>query len=114
MAEEIHNKLFVFEDLIKLPNQSIQLVLKEVDNDVLTIALMGANEPVKEKIFSNISKRLAETIKDNMKFMGPVRVRDVEGAQQKIVNVARRLEDTGAIELTRGGSDDELIVRNDV
>ncbi len=112
LAEEIHNKLFVFEDLIKLPNQSIQLVLKEVDNDVLTIALLAANDSVKEKIFANVSKRLAETIKDNMKFMGPVRVRDVESAQQKIVNVARRLEDTGAIELSRGGGDDELITGN--
>lgn len=113
LAEEIHNKLFVFEDLVKLPAQSVQLVLKEVDNDVLTIALMGANDAVKEKIYANISKRLAETIKDNMKFMGPVRVRDVESAQQKIVNVARRLEDTGAIELSRGGSDDEFISGGD-
>ncbi|MDO5112368.1 MAG: flagellar motor switch protein FliG [Clostridia bacterium] len=109
LAEEIHNKLFVFEDLSKLPNQSVQAVLKEVDNDVLTIALMGANETLKQKIFSNISKRLVETIEDNMKFMGPVRVRDVEAAQQKIVNVARRLEDSGAIELTRGGADDDYI-----
>lgn len=109
LAEEIHNKLFVFEDLAKLPNQSVQAVLKEVDNDVLTIALMGANETLKQKIFGNISKRLAETIEDNMKFMGPVRVRDVEAAQQKIVNVARRLEDSGVIELTRGGADDDYI-----
>lgn len=109
LAEEIHNKLFVFEDLAKLPNQSVQAVLKEVDNDVLTIALMGANETLKQKIFGNISKRLAETIEDNMKFMGPVRVRDVEAAQQKIVNVARRLEESGVIELTRGGADDDYI-----
>ena len=109
LAEEIHNKLFVFEDLAKLPNQSVQAVLKEVDNDVLTIALMGANETLKQKIFGNISKRLAETVEDNMKFMGPVRVRDVEAAQQKIVNVARRLEDSGVIELTRGGADDDYI-----
>lgn len=109
LAEEIHNKLFVFEDLAKLPNQSIQMVLKEVDNDVLTIALVGANDAIKQKIFDNISKRLVETVKDNMKFMGPVRVRDVESAQQKIVNVARRLEDTGAIELSRGGADDDFV-----
>jgi flagellar motor switch protein FliG len=87
LAEEIHNKLFVFEDLIKLTDLSLQKVLKEVDNDVLTIALKNASEQINAKIFKNISKRLQETIDENMKFMGPVRVRDVEAAQQKIVNV---------------------------
>lgn len=109
LAEEIHNKLFVFEDLIKLTDLSLQKVLKEVDNDVLTIALKNASEQINAKIFKNISKRLQETIDENMKFMGPVRVRDVEAAQQKIVNVVRRLEDAGVIDVARGGREDEII-----
>ena len=110
LAEEIHNKLFVFEDLIKLTDLSLQKVLKEVDNDVLTIALKNASEQINAKIFKNISKRLQETIDENMKFMGPVRVRDVEAAQQKIVNVVRRLEDAGVIDVARGGREDEVII----
>ncbi len=110
LAEEIHNRLFVFEDLIKLTDLSLQKVLKEVDNDVLTIALKNASEQINAKIFKNISKRLQETIDENMKFMGPVRVRDVEAAQQKIVNVVRRLEDAGVIDVARGGREDEIIV----
>lgn len=109
LAEEIHNRLFVFEDLIKLTDLSLQKVLKEVDNDVLTIALKNASEQINSKIFKNISKRLQETIDENMKFMGPVRVRDVEAAQQKIVNVVRRLEDAGVIDVARGGREDEII-----
>ncbi len=109
LAEEIHNRLFVFEDLIKLTDLSLQKVLKEVDNDVLTIALKNASEQINAKIFKNISKRLQETIDENMKFMGPVRVRDVEAAQQKIVNVVRRLEDAGVIDVARGGREDEII-----
>ncbi|MEA4969783.1 MAG: flagellar motor switch protein FliG [Candidatus Pelethousia sp.] len=109
LAEEIHNRLFVFEDLIKLTDLSLQKVLKEVDNDVLTIALKNASEQINTKIFKNISKRLQETIDENMKFMGPVRVRDVEAAQQKIVNVVRRLEDAGVIDVARGGREDEII-----
>lgn len=109
LAEEIHNKLFVFEDLIKLTDIALQKVLKEVDSDVLTIALKSATEQIAQKIFKNISKRLKETIEENMKFMGPVRVRDVEAAQQKIVNIVRRLEDSGVIDIARGGKEDELV-----
>lgn len=109
LAEEIHSKLFVFEDLLKLTNVALQKVLKEVDHDVLTIALKGATEEISAKIFANISKRLQETIEENMKFMGPVRVKDVESAQQKIVNVVRRLEDANVIDVARGGRDDEII-----
>ena len=109
LAEEIHNKLFVFEDLIKLTDIALQKVLKGVDSDVLTIALKSATEQITQKIFKNISKRLKETIEENMKFMGPVRVRDVEAAQQKIVNIVRRLEDSGVIDIARGGKEDELV-----
>ncbi len=110
LAEEIHNKLFVFEDVMKLPDQSMQKVLKEVDNDTLTIALKGASEDIVAKVYANISKRLQETIKENMEYLGPLRVKDVENAKQNIVNVVRRLEDNGIIEVARGGRDDELIV----
>lgn len=109
LAEEIHSKLFVFDDLIKLTDPALQKVLKEVDNDVLTIALKLATDEIKQKVFANISKRVQEAIQENMKFMGPVRVRDVESAQQKIVNVVRRLEETNQIDVSRGGRDDELI-----
>jgi flagellar motor switch protein FliG len=109
LAEEIHSKLFVFEDILKLTDQAMQKVLKEVDNDVLTIALKGANEQIMQKVFANVSKRVQETIDENMKFMGPVRVRDVESAQQKIVNVVRRLDDAGLIDVSRGGREDEII-----
>ncbi len=109
LAEEIHTKLFVFEDLIKLTDVALQKVLKEVDNDVLTIALKSATEQITQKIFKNVSKHMREIIEENMKFMGPVRVKDVESAQQKIVNVVRRLEDAGVIDVARGGREDEII-----
>ncbi|MGI6152229.1 MAG: flagellar motor switch protein FliG [Christensenellaceae bacterium] len=112
LAEEIRRKMFVFEDIVKLTDQAIQRMLKEVDNDVLTLALKGAadNEEISGKIYSNISSRLKEMIEENMEYMGPVRVRDVEEAQQKIVNVIRKLEDEGEIEIARGGEEDALII----
>lgn len=109
LAEEIHRKMFVFEDITKLTNPAIQRVLKEVDNDMLAIALKGTNETISNKIFENVSSRLKEMLKENMEYMGPVRVRDVEEAQQKIVNIIRRLEESGEITVARGGGDDEII-----
>ncbi|MPN52811.1 Flagellar motor switch protein FliG [bioreactor metagenome] len=100
----------MFEDIVKLSNIALQRTLKEVDNDVLTMALKGTNEEISNKINANISKRLQELIKENMEYMGPVRVRDVEQAQQKIVNVIRKLEDEGEIEISRGGTDEEFVV----
>ncbi len=110
LADEIHKRMFVFEDITKLTAVAIQRTLKEVDNDVLTMALKGASEEIQNMIFANISKRLQEMIKENMDYMGPVRVRDVEQAQQKIVNVIRKLEDEGEIEIARGGAEDALLV----
>ena len=110
LADEIHRRMFIFEDITKLSNIALQRVLKEVDNDVLTMALKGANAEITQKIYNNISKRLQELIRENMEYMGPVRVRDVEQAQQKIVNVIRKLEDEGEIEVSRGGADDEFVV----
>ena len=109
LADEIRKKMFVFEDVLLLDDRSIQRVLRDVDNSELGLALKGANEEVQNVIFNNLSKRLAEMIKEDMEFMGPVRMKDVEEAQQKIVNIIRKLEDAGEIVISRGGGD-EIIV----
>ncbi|MBO5426413.1 MAG: flagellar motor switch protein FliG [Lachnospiraceae bacterium] len=109
LADEIRRKMFVFEDILVLDNRSIQTVLREVDNNELAIALKNANEDVQRVIFDNISSRLATMIKEDMEFMGPVRLKDVEDAQQKIVNIIRKLEDSGEIVISRGGGD-EIVV----
>jgi flagellar motor switch protein FliG len=109
LAEEIRRRMFVFEDILTLDNRSLQRTLREVDNQDLTLALKGAREEVKKRIFENMSKRQAEMISEDMQYMGPVRLRDVEEAQQKIVNIIRKLEDSGEIIISRGGGD-EIIV----
>jgi len=109
LAEEVRNRMFVFEDITKLGNQAIQRVLKEIDNRDLAIALKGATKEVAKVIYDNISKRLQEMIKEDIEFMGPVRVRDVEEAQQKIVNTIRKLDYAGEIIISRK-QEDELIV----
>ncbi|HHW30447.1 MAG TPA: flagellar motor switch protein FliG [Clostridiaceae bacterium] len=109
LAEEIKKRMFVFEDIITLDNRSIQRFLREVDNNQLAIALKGATEEVQKVVYANMSKRLVEMIKEDIEYMGPVRLKDVEEAQQKIVNIIRRLEDEGEIIISRGGGD-EIIV----
>ena len=109
LADEIRKKMFVFEDILSLDDRSIQRVLREVDNNDLATALKSANEEVQTVIFNNLSKRLVAMIKDDMDFMGPVRLKDVEEAQQKIVNIIRKLEDSGEIVISRGGGD-EIVV----
>ena len=109
LADEIRKKMFVFEDILLLDDRAIQRVLREVDNSDLGIALKGANEEVQNAIFDNLSKRLAAMIREDMEFMGPVRMKDVEEAQQKIVNIIRALEDSNEIVISRGGGD-EIIV----
>jgi flagellar motor switch protein FliG len=109
LAEEIRRRMFVFEDILTLDNRSVQRTLREVDNQDLTMALKGASEEVKKRIFENMSKRQAEMVNEDMEYMGPVRLRDVEEAQQKIVNIIRKLEDAGEIIISRGGGD-EIIV----
>lgn len=109
LAEEIKNRMFVFEDILTMDNRSIQRFLREVDNSDLTIALKGSTEEVQNLIFSNISKRLSDMLREDIEFMGPVRLKDVEEAQQKIVNIIRKLEDAGEIVISRGGGD-EIIV----
>ena len=109
LAEQIRKRMFVFDDIITLDNRSIQRVTREVENGDWALALKSSNEEVQRTIFSNMSKRLAEMIKEDMEYMGPVRLRDVEEAQQKIVNVIRKLEDAGEIVISRGGGD-EIVV----
>ncbi len=109
LAEEIKQRMFVFEDIVLLDNRSIQRVLREIDNKDLALALKGSSEEVKKIIFNNVSKRLREMIQEDMEYMGPVRLKDVEEAQQKIVNIIRKLEETGEIIISRGGGD-EIVV----
>ena len=109
LADEIRRKMFVFEDVLLLDDKSIQRVLREVDNNELAVALKGSNEEVQTVIYNNLSKRLATMIKEDIDFMGPVRLKDVEEAQQKIVNIIRKLEDSAEIIISRGGGD-EIIV----
>ena len=109
LADEIRKKMFVFEDILLLDDRAIQRVLRDVDNNDLEVALKGANEEVKGVILKNLSKRLASMIEEDIEFMGPVRMKDVEEAQQKIVAVIRKLEDSAEIVISRGGGD-EIIV----
>ena len=109
LADEIRKKMFVFEDILLLDDRAIQRVLRDVDNNDLAVALKGANEEVQNVIFKNLSKRLAAMIREDMEFMGPVRMKDVEEAQQKIVGIIRKLEDSAEIVISRGGGD-EIIV----
>ncbi len=108
LVDEIRRKMFVFEDIAKLDKRAIQRILKEVENADLTVALKNATPEVSNLIFENMSKRLQDMLKEDMEYMGPVRVRDVEEAQQKIVNVIRKLQDAGEIIVSRG-SEDEII-----
>ena len=109
LADEIRKKMFVFEDILMLDDRSIQRVLRDVENNELAVALKNANEDVRNAIFSNLSTLLADMIREDMEYMGPVRVKDVEEAQQKIVNIIRKLEDSAEIVISRGGGD-EIIV----
>lgn len=109
LAEEIRKLMFIFEDVISLDDPSIQRIIREVDTKEMALALKGASEEVKERIFKNVSKRAAEMIKEELEFMGPVRLREVEEAQQNIVAVIRKLDEVGEIIISRGG-DDTVVV----
>jgi len=105
LAEEIYGHLFVFEDLVKLPDSFIQMMLKEVDSNDLTLAMRGADQEANARIYKNMSKRAAEMIKEEIEFIGPVRLKEVEKAQRKIAAIIRRLDDSGEIAKFRGGGD---------
>ncbi len=109
MADEIRKLMFVFEDIAKIDDKGIQLLLKEVPNDKLLLSLKTANEDIKSKIFNNISKRASEILSEDLASLGPVKVSDVESAQMEIVNIARRLENEGKIAIARGGSEDAFV-----
>ncbi|ONI46158.1 flagellar motor switch protein FliG [Epulopiscium sp. SCG-B10WGA-EpuloA2] len=109
LAEEIKKKMFVFEDIVTLGDRDIQRLMREVDNHEIAIALKGANDQVKEIIFKNVSTRLAAMIQEDIEFMGPKRVKEIEEAQQTIVGIIRKLEEQGEIVIARG-SGDEMIV----
>jgi flagellar motor switch protein FliG len=110
LVEEIRRLMFVFEDIRLVDDKGIQTILKEVDNDELALALKTASTELQQKIFSNMSERAASLIKEDMQYMGPVRVSDVEAAQQRIVDIVRRLEDAGEIIIAGRGGESELIV----
>ncbi len=111
LSDEIRKRMFVFEDVLSLDNRTIQIILRqEIDNKELAIALKGSSKELQNLILSNISKRLAAMIQEEMDFMGPIRRSDVEEAQQKIVKIIRRLQDAGEIVIASGGGGDELIV----
>jgi flagellar motor switch protein FliG len=109
LAEVVKANLFVFEDIVTLDKGSTQRVLREVSNEDLVLALKGASEEVSSVVFSNVSKRAAETIREDIEFMGPVRLSTVEEAQHRIVGIIRRLEEAGEIVIGRGDSDSIIV-----
>ena len=109
LVEQIRRLMFVFEDILKVNDKGIQAVLKEVDNEELCLALKTASDDLKEKIFTNMSARASELIKEDMEYMGPVRLTDVEAAQQRIVDIVRRLEEAGEIIISGRGEKDIIV-----
>ncbi|WP_040948669.1 flagellar motor switch protein FliG [Gorillibacterium massiliense] len=109
LAEEIKKRMFVFEDIVNIDNRSIQRIIRDIENADLQLALKVASEEVREVIFRNMSKRMSETFKEEMEYMGPVRLRDVEEAQTRIVATIRRLEEAGEVIIARGGGDDVIV-----
>ena len=110
LVEQIRRLMFVFEDILLINDKGVQAVLKEIENDELALALRTANPELKEKLFKNMSERAAQLIREDMEYMGPVRLSDVESAQQRIVDVVRRLEDAGEIIISGRGGEKDLIV----
>jgi len=109
LAEDIKKRMFVFEDIVMLDDRAIQKVMREVDTSELAKALKSVDTEVQDKIFRNMSKRAATLLKEDMEYMGPIRMKDVEEAQQKIVSIIRKLEEQGEIVVARAG-EDELVV----
>ena len=109
LAEEIKKRMFIFDDIVVLDNRAIQRVIREVEADDLKLSLRVASDEVKDVIFKNMSQRMAETFKEEMEYMGPVRLKDVEEAQTRIVGTIRRLDEIGEIVIARGGGDDIIV-----
>lgn len=108
LADAIKERMFVFEDILALDNRSIQVILREVEQEDLRLALKGVSESLRDTIYRNISARAAETLREDLELTGPVRVRDVENAQKKVMAIVRRLEDAGELVIRRT-KEDELI-----
>jgi flagellar motor switch protein FliG len=109
LAAEIKNLMFVFEDIINLDDRSIQKVLREVENKELAMALKASSEELKSKILSNMSRRAAEMVEEELQYMGPIRLREVEDVQQRVIDVIRRLEDEGQIVISHGASEEQMV-----
>ncbi|QNK86950.1 flagellar motor switch protein FliG [Sporosarcina sp. resist] len=109
LAEEIRKRMFVFEDIVTLDNRSIQRIIRDCENEDLILSLKVSSEEVKEVLFRNMSQRMAESFQEEMQVMGPVRLKDVEEAQSRIVSTIRRLEESGEIIIARGGGDDIIV-----
>lgn len=109
LVEEIKKRMFVFEDVVLLSDRAVQLVLRQVETHDLALALKTASDEVEDVITSNMSQRAAEMLEEDMEFMGPVRIREVEDAQQRIVNVIRELEESGEIVIARGGESEVVV-----
>jgi len=109
LAEAIKKRMFVFEDIINLDNKAVQLFLKEIDNHDLALALKSATDGVSDRILENMSKRMHDVLQEEIDLLGPVKLRDVEEAQQRIVSVIRKLEDAGEIIVSRGGGDEIFV-----
>jgi flagellar motor switch protein FliG len=109
LAEEIRKRMFVFEDIVTLDEMSVQRVLRDINTKDLTIALKGSNTETQEAIFANLSTRLRDTVREEMQYLRGIRVRDVDEAQQRIVDIVRKLDETGEITIQRGGMENDLI-----
>ncbi|MCE9558049.1 MAG: flagellar motor switch protein FliG, partial [Armatimonadetes bacterium] len=109
LAEEVKNMMFVFEDIVNLDDRAIQAVLKEVDSRELATALKSVKNEVREKIFKNMSERAVKMLREDMEFMGPVKLKLVEESQQKFVGVIRRLEEAGEISIDRGTEEEQFV-----
>ena len=109
LADEIRRLMFVFDDLVKLDNKAIQALLKEVDTNQWAVALKGASEEIKQKVLGNLSQRAADMLREEMEYLGPIKVSDVEAVQQQIVDSVRRLEDAGEIEVAAGNESEQYI-----
>jgi flagellar motor switch protein FliG len=109
LAQEIKRRMFLFEDIARLDDRFVQRILRDIDTHDLTLALKGASDTIREKLLSNVSSRVADMVREELQYMGPVRLREVEEAQGRIVAVVRQLEEEGEIVLSHGGEDDVLV-----
>jgi flagellar motor switch protein FliG len=109
LAEQVRNQMFVFDDIARLTDREIQMVLREVDTKDLSVALKGASEEMRDRIFTNMSERVGTMLKEEMEFSGPVRMSDVEEVQLRVVQTVRQLEEAGQVTIVRGDSNDTFV-----